>query len=150
MKKIDLGQTITILANIGVIAGIGFLALEVHQNNELMSAEARRSRTESSESAFRAIAENADLAEIFVKARQGQELSAVEEQRFRSFFMGLLINLQSTFRDLRPEELESILNRYRIYQATLPPLNVVWSEYKMSLEPAFVELMDANVFERSE
>ena len=48
MKKIDLGQTITILANIGVIAGIGFLALEVHQNNELMSAEARRSRTESS------------------------------------------------------------------------------------------------------
>ena len=79
MKKIDLGQTITILANIGVIAGIDFLALEVHQNNELMSAEARRSRTESSELAFRAIAENADIAEIFVKARQGQELSAVEE-----------------------------------------------------------------------
>jgi hypothetical protein len=150
MKKIDLGQTITILANIGVIAGIGFLALEVHQNNELMSAEARRSRTESSESAFRAIAENADLAEIFVKARQGQEFSAIEEQRFRSFFMGLLVNLQSTFRDLRPEELESILNRYRAYQATLPPLNVVWSENKMNLEPAFVELMDANVFERSE
>ena len=150
MKKIDLGQTITILANIGVIAGIGFLALEVHQNNELMSAEARRSRTESSESAFRAIAENADLAEIFVKARQGQEFSAIEEQRFRSFFMGLLVNLQSTFRDLRPEELESILNRYRTYQATLPPLNVVWSENKMNLEPAFVELMDANVFERSE
>ena len=31
MKKIDLGQTITILANIGVIAGIIFLAFELRQ-----------------------------------------------------------------------------------------------------------------------
>ena len=29
MKKIDLGQTIAILANIGVIAGIVFLAVEL-------------------------------------------------------------------------------------------------------------------------
>ena len=41
MKKLDLGQTITILANIGVIAGIVFLGLEIRQNNELMAAEAR-------------------------------------------------------------------------------------------------------------
>jgi hypothetical protein len=33
MKKIDLGQTITILANIGVIVGIGFLAIEIQQTN---------------------------------------------------------------------------------------------------------------------
>jgi hypothetical protein len=150
MKKIDLGQTISILANIGVIAGIGFLALEVRQNNELMSGEARRSRTESSESAFRTIAENADFAEIFVKAGQGEELSAVEEQRFRAFWMALLLNLQSTFRDLRPGELESLLNRYRTYRASFPQLNVVWSQNKMNLEPEFMELMDTNVFERSE
>ena len=34
MKKIDLGQTIAILANIGVIAGIAFLALEIRQNTD--------------------------------------------------------------------------------------------------------------------
>ena len=150
MRKIDLGQAISILANIGVIAGIGFLALELRQNNELMLAEARRSRSESSESAFRSIAENAELAEIFVKAGQGQELSGVEDQRFRAFWMALLVNLQSTFRDLRPAELDSLLNRYRTYQASYPQLNVVWSLNKMNLEPAFVELMDTNVFERNE
>ena len=32
MRKIDLGQSIQILANIGVIAGIVFLAVEVGQN----------------------------------------------------------------------------------------------------------------------
>jgi hypothetical protein len=38
MKKIDLGQTFHILANIGVIGGILLLAFELQQNNELMAA----------------------------------------------------------------------------------------------------------------
>ncbi len=38
MNKINLGQTITILANLGVIAGIVFLGLELRQNNELVVA----------------------------------------------------------------------------------------------------------------
>ena len=41
MKKIDFGQTVSILANIGVIAGIIFLAIEVQQNNTLMRAQTR-------------------------------------------------------------------------------------------------------------
>ena len=32
MKKIDLGQGLTILANIGVLIGIAFLAIEIRQN----------------------------------------------------------------------------------------------------------------------
>ena len=35
MKKIDLGQAVSILANVGVLAGILFLAVELRQNNEL-------------------------------------------------------------------------------------------------------------------
>ena len=40
LKKLDLGQSIGILANVGVIAGIVFLGLELRQHNELMEAEA--------------------------------------------------------------------------------------------------------------
>lgn len=38
MKKIDLGQAIGILANVGVIAGIVSLGMELRQNNELVVA----------------------------------------------------------------------------------------------------------------
>ncbi len=38
MKKIDLGQAVGILANAGVIAGIVFLGMGLHQNNELVVA----------------------------------------------------------------------------------------------------------------
>ncbi len=41
MKKIDLGQTISILANVGVIGGIVFLAFELRQNSEQLEIQAR-------------------------------------------------------------------------------------------------------------
>jgi hypothetical protein len=37
MRKIDLGQLLTIVANLGVIAGIGFLAYEMRQNTIAIS-----------------------------------------------------------------------------------------------------------------
>ncbi len=39
MKKLDLGQTIGILANLGVIAGIVFLGYKLRQNNLLLRFE---------------------------------------------------------------------------------------------------------------
>ena len=40
---LDLGQIATIGANIGVIAGLVFLAMEIRQNNKLLAAQARYS-----------------------------------------------------------------------------------------------------------
>ena len=39
----DLGQIITLGANIGVIAGLVFLAVEIRQNNKFLAAQARYS-----------------------------------------------------------------------------------------------------------
>jgi len=39
----DLGQFVTIGANVGVIAGLVFLALEIRQNNKFLAAQARYS-----------------------------------------------------------------------------------------------------------
>ena len=47
MKKIDLGQIITILANIGVIVGIAFLAVEINQGNRLARLQMRNDIAES-------------------------------------------------------------------------------------------------------
>jgi hypothetical protein len=41
MKKVDIGQVIAVTANMGVIAGIVFLALELQQNNRFLSAQAQ-------------------------------------------------------------------------------------------------------------
>jgi hypothetical protein len=41
LKKLDFGQTITIFADVGEIAGIMFLAFEPQQNNGSLDLQAR-------------------------------------------------------------------------------------------------------------
>ena len=62
MKKLDLGQTVGILANLGVIAGILFLAIELRQNNQLLRVEAIGTVLEAQMSRSELIAENEGLA----------------------------------------------------------------------------------------
>ena len=48
MNKIDLGQTLAILANVGVIVGIAFLAVELRQNNRLIDEQSAIARVNAS------------------------------------------------------------------------------------------------------
>jgi len=90
MKKIDLGQTITILANVGVIAGIIFLAIEVQQNtaslNEsrnLAIAQAQQDRASDLDESFRSLANSEHLPLIFLKYADSGISSLTEEERLR-------------------------------------------------------------------
>ena len=69
MKKLDLGQTVTILANLGVIAGIVFLAYELRQNNALLRFESDLRLLENQSAAASNIIADPTLAEVFVKLR---------------------------------------------------------------------------------
>ena len=52
MKKINLDRTIQIIANVGVIAGIVFLGMEINQNNEAMAVQARLEQENALKEAF--------------------------------------------------------------------------------------------------
>ena len=89
MKKIEVGQLINILANVGVIAGIVFLAIEVHQNQASLDEANRINRAASLSTAveyfngFRtSLAEDEQLADVWFRGRSGMELDGAESQRF--------------------------------------------------------------------
>ena len=65
-------------ANMGVIAGIFFLAIEINQNNELLSAESRANRAMVKISAFDLAATNIDQANAAIKESNNEELSELE------------------------------------------------------------------------
>ncbi len=85
MKKLDLGQTITILANVGVIAGIVFLGMELRQNNELMAADARFNLLSARTESFTIQAVESDLAAILIKDRNREPLTEVEDFRIQAY-----------------------------------------------------------------
>ena len=145
MKKIDLGQLISIFANIGVIAGIVFLGMELAQNNRLMEAEARRARTYSIEASWGMLAENEEIARLIVKDRGGEGLDDVEYVRLMAYWIRMLTDLQLAYLELPEEELQPTLSRYRRNFAIFPALATVWEEQRYGFRNDFVEWMEENV-----
>ena len=83
MKKIDLGQTIAILANVGVIAGIVFLAIEVSQQNTINLLSGRDAAVENFNGFRTLLLENPDLMEIWNAGLTNGELTSIEDDRFQ-------------------------------------------------------------------
>lgn len=84
MKKIDISQTVTVLANVGVIAGIVFLATEIRLNTRAIQAQTRDTISDKEMQLYAWQATNSELAAVIVKARDEglDELDTVEYQMF--------------------------------------------------------------------
>ena len=100
MKKIDLGQTITILANVGVIAGIVFLGVELRQNNEFMAADARFNLLSASTESYTIQAVDPDIAAILVRDRNRELLTEVEDLRIQAYWTRLFRILEWLYFEL--------------------------------------------------
>jgi hypothetical protein len=75
MKKIDLGQTITIFANIGVIGGLIFVGFQLRQDRVIARIESAIANNDSKISSLQLRAQNAD---VWVRGLAGDSLSGEE------------------------------------------------------------------------
>lgn len=90
MKKIDLGQTIGILANVGVIGGLIFVGLQLKQDRELASIERRAALAESRKYWAELVTAN---SEVWTKGLTGQQLTQPEQIEFRALAEALDMQL---------------------------------------------------------
>lgn len=97
MKRIDLGQTITLLANLGVIAGIVFLAFELQQNNRLLSAEAQYNYLQFRLQGRLDALYDPEIAEFFVRSEKDEISSDVDRYRRRMSFETTMLGLEYEF-----------------------------------------------------
>ena len=150
MKKIDLGQTVGILANIGVIAGIVFLALELQQNNELMEAEARAASSDRRTEIPQLVSVNTELANILVKAKNGEPLTEAEELRVIAFNVSRLRGQEAYFREYQAGNNDSIpvdnwKNNFQSNLWSAPSQSETWSRTRDYMFDDFVQYMEENV-----
>ena len=143
MKKIDLGQTIQIVANLGVIGGLVLLAIELGQNNELMAAQARFERLSVQTESATILAENPDLAGFLLKANSGAELDPIEETRLDYYLRRVFTNMEWAYRELP----ENLLPRERWKTITAEPYRrKFWLDHRSEFSSDFVEYLDKRYF----
>ena len=89
MKKIDLGRTITIVANVGVIAGIVFLGYELRQTQIAMQSQAFQARALDALAWDLEIARDENLRKIQYQLDSGEfdPSSLTEAERQIAFYL---------------------------------------------------------------
>ena len=144
MKKVDVGQAITILANLGVIAGIVFLAIEIQQNNDQLRIQARQNVYEMQAEIQRNFYRNdGGLAELYIKAVQGESLSFVESVRFTSYQTHLIRTMAFIFRE-DPEAANESIDWMAMF-FTGPGMLDVWEDMRSDYSAEFVEFIEQSV-----
>ncbi len=111
MKTESLSRWLTLGANLGVIAGIVFLAIELRQNNDLLAADARFNRLQVSWNGWQSLAENGDLTDLIVATANGEILEGSEQVRVDAVLMRILIAMEWLFRELPPDSPERLYMR---------------------------------------
>ena len=148
MKKIDIGQTVSVLANVGVIAGIVFLAIELRQNNDLLRSEARAARTDSRQGNYELIIENPDLRRAIAKTQAGDQLTVEESMLIRSYFGHAYTGWQYSWGEYQEGlvDLDSIpVGGWRTQIRNFPGAMDYWLDQRSTFRPDFVQWMEENV-----
>ncbi len=148
MKKLDLGQAISILANIGVIAGIVFLGLELRQNNELMRSEASLAQFNVDMERRRMLMDDPELIDIMSRARAGESLTETEEIRLGLFTNTMLDAYRWQFREYQAGRMPDDYLDLRMWHdvwSYQPRLKQQFEMDRSRLEPEFVKFVDEQV-----
>jgi len=149
MKKTDLGQMVSTLANMGVIAGIVFLGLELRQNNNLLESQARSNLDDNRVASQQVLIQNSGgIADLVFKARVGEPLTPAEEWRLDIRRNSMLLSFESMHREVQTGPLEEgdLPNRlWAVSFVSDPGMHIVWSRIKGDMNADFVRYMEDDI-----
>jgi len=78
-----LNEWLALIANVAVVGGIVFLAVEISQNNELLRSESRQALVAND---LLSLAQGIENADVYVKLISNEEMSAEEQLRLSFIF----------------------------------------------------------------
>ncbi len=150
-----INQSLTLLANLGVIAGIVFLAAEIRQNTEMMQSQTRDAMTEKQMDWYMAIGTNEFASGLFFStAREGTSDLEEDQARTQTFNFMAMSNIRMwenewyQFQKGLYEE-DEFLTRSSLWPGVIvqPGFRALWEGQKSSYAPDFREYLDGMIAE---
>ncbi len=143
MKKIDLGQTVGILANLGVLVGILLLAYELNQTRDMTQAQTRNEMSQGLIAIMLDLAGDAETASLILRGDNGEELSELDRSRYTNLTVAQLRyheNVHYQYVKGTYDETEYLAQRegWRNFVFQTIGLVEVFCTIRSGLSPAFV------------
>lgn len=148
MKKIDLGQAVSILANVGVLAGILFLATEIQQNNRLLRAQSSYNMLQNRMDVRSQTWQDPGIAELIRKERAGEQLSELDEVRILARSEESLLMYEWEYHQYLDGNLAQLpTDRYRSNMSARELMRRAYEGLKDTggLSPEFIRWMESEI-----
>ncbi len=151
MKTDSINRWLILGANLGVLVGIIFLAIELRQNNELLEAQTRAENFDRIIGFAEQIIENPALATALRKTENNEEITEVEDILLRAMALRTLRQFEWTFGEVQAGRLEGPLP-VDIYRKGFRgegifrwPIGEYWAVMKEYFAPDFVQFVEENI-----
>jgi hypothetical protein len=137
---------IALLANIGVVAGVVFLALEIQQNNELIVQDSRYSMLQNQKDWKFFLNGNPEIAKLIYASHTGK-LSEIEKLRRFDIISGLLLTWQWEWEQSQTGLFGNSQLPVEGFRTLWKSLNIdaEWTELKPILKSDFADFLQDKV-----
>ena len=156
MKISAINESVSLIANIGVIASIVFLGLEMQQNTAMMQSQTRNSIVENQLSFYERAIDNIDFARVATEFRANGDAYAAgtaEDFQYSLFSLSQLRMWENEFYQYQiglfdSDEFEARTNTWR-RQIISANLTGIWGRAQDSFAPDFRMYLNAIINEIS-
>lgn len=132
-----------ILSAGAVVASLIFVGISIQQNNSLMAAEARFNRLAVANENNDLIIGSAEIAEIYFKDRNNEELTALEQFRLDTVAQRLMLVMEWSFLEIPRSELP--IDRWRRSVQASPARQALYWRNKGSYNPEFEQWFEETI-----
>ena len=152
-NKEDLDRWLSLLASVGVIAGIVFLAIEIRQNTEMVRSQTRDSITEKQIAVFEWFATSSENNRIRVAGdRLGLDPDSPEYSQYAWMIAGNLRLWENEWYQYQqglfePEEFEPRIYIWKQMIDHAPGIKKMWETQRGAYSPEFKALIDSLIDE---
>ena len=145
-----LNSWLTFVANIGVLAGIVFLAIEIRQNSDVIRAQTRAQLAEEVTELLSVNMNDQEYADVLMRGNNVEELSSVEKYQYfrhRGAWVHYWNNVVYQYQMGMYDESEFALqiSTIRNDMETYPGLKVHWCANRSIASQSLIEAVEADL-----
>lgn len=157
MKLSVLNEWLSLLANLGVVAGIVFLAVEIRQNTNMMQAQVAQSRSETAISLNEPDYSSEYLSKIKVKLSDGETLTPAETTSYLGWIRAYLRVQENLFQQYQFGLIDEYVLRgmtsgivYNLSRGDTRLGLDFWDSTKTAFSDEFVEFVDREIISKAQ
>ena len=146
---------VQIIASLGVVVSVVYLAVQIHQQNEITKAQFGHSLTQRVYERYFATTKDSEFSEFLSKDWSRDDLTDTEQWRVTMFIITLLVDIFDVYEKVKKgfvdeKHLVMRMNALKFGTMKTDLARSVWDYWKLSRDEDFIKWFESEVFDSND